>query len=74
MWQAGDQAFIVVSNRQVREVRVLSRSGGFCTVRIEGSGADPGAIRLRDARLFQTCDKAQATIRQPALRKPDSFI
>lgn len=67
MWKAGELAYIIVSNRQVREVRVLGRAGGFCTVRLEGtSGICPGAIRLRDSRLFRTPERAQAAIRQPA--------
>ena len=49
-YKAGDIAFIVESNRFVREVEILRFDGGFYTVRftdLENSG-----LRIRESRLF----------------------
>lgn len=67
MFRKGEHAFIVVSNRQIRQVEVLHQSGGFCTIRLEeGSTVCPGAIRVRKTRLFETAEKAHAAIMPPA--------
>lgn len=56
--KAGDTAYIVESNRIVREVKIISCSGGMYLVRFEGGGG----IRVREHRLFATEEEAKKSI------------
>lgn len=58
MWRiynVGDIAYIIESNRFIREGKIVSAYGGMYTFRfVEG-----GAIKIRENRLFRTEESAQ---------------
>ena len=56
--EVGDKAFIIESNRIVREVIVLKRSRDFYTVRFVENTS--GGIQLRASRLFSSKEEAQS--------------
>lgn len=56
-FKAGDRAFIIESNRFVREVEVRNCSGGMYLVRFLDS---TGGIKLKEHRLFATKEEAEA--------------
>lgn len=58
-FKAGDTAFIVESNRSIREVEVRSASGGMYLLRFKDSG---GGIKLKEHRLFATKEEAEASL------------
>ena len=66
-YNAGDTAFIVESQRIIREVRIISRGGGFYTMKFVDADSS-GGIRLRENRLFATKEEAENSIlkSQPA--------
>lgn len=55
----GDSAFIVESNRLIREVTILRRRGDLYIVRFKGNN---GGIQVRGTRLFATMEEAEQTI------------
>ena len=58
--EVGDKAFIIESNRIVREVIVLKRSRDFFTVRFVENTS--GGIQLRASRLFSSKEEAQSCL------------
>ena len=74
MWNkfnVNDTAYIVVSNRVIREVKVLSYSGGFYTIKfVKGNGG----IRLRENRLFITREEAEKSLPQARPKSPAPAI
>lgn len=64
----GDTAYLIHSNRFVREVTVISIDcGGMCSVRFNDAN---GGIRLRSSRLFQKEEDAE---RQLSTRRKVNF-
>jgi len=63
----GDTAFLVESNRIVREVSVLKVSGGFYTIRFVDSR---GGMRVRENRLFPTREEAEASMPPKESKRP----
>ena len=55
-FKPGDTAFLVESNRIVREILVKSASGGMYLVVFQDSG---GGIRVKEHRLFATKEEAE---------------
>lgn len=55
----GDTAFLVESNRIIREVKVLKVGGGFYTIRFTDSD---GGIKVKEHRLFATREDAEASL------------
>ena len=55
----GDKAYIVESNRFIREVKVLKITGDFATLRFMDSD---GGIKLRESRLLPTKEDAEASL------------
>ena len=47
----GDTAFIIESNRIIREVEIVRNTEGFYLIRFKDSG---GGIKVRENRLFLT--------------------
>ena len=58
-YNPGDTAYIVESNRIIREVKILKVAGGFATLRFTDS---KGGINLRESRLFPTQEDAEASL------------
>lgn len=58
-FKAGDQAFIVESNRIIREVQVRSCAGGMYLVKFLDTG---GGIKVKVHRLFATKEDAEKSI------------
>lgn len=59
-FQNGSHAYIIESNRTIREVTVVRRSGDFYLVRFDSNGG----VQLRGSRLFVTKEEAEATLPQ----------
>lgn len=59
VYKEGTTAFIIESNRLIREVVVLKRTGDFYIVRFRDCN---GGIRIRGSRLFATRDAAEQAV------------
>ncbi len=59
MMKAGDTAYIVESNRIVREVEVRSCAGGIYLIKFKDSD---GGIKVKEHRLYATKEDAEASI------------
>ena len=57
--RVGDTAYIVESNRYVREVEIRRRSGGMFLVRFTNTG---GGIQVKAHRLFAIREEAEKSI------------
>ena len=55
MYKRGDIVYILENNMDVRQAKVINKSGGFYTIQLVGSC---GAIRLKESRLFDSEDAA----------------
>lgn len=69
--EVGDKAFIIESNRIVREVIVLKRSRDFFTVRFVENTS--GGIQLRTSRLFSSKEEAQSCLPKKQVQKRTGF-
>ena len=58
-FKVGDTAFIVESNRFIREVEIKNCSGGIFLVKFKDSG---GGIKLKAHRLFASKEETEASI------------
>ena len=58
-FKSGDAAFILESNRVVREVRIIRCSGGMYLIRFTDSD---GGIKVKEHRLFTTREEVEASI------------
>jgi len=59
-YKLGDLAYIVESNRWIREVKIVKIAGGFYTLQFTDTG---GGTKLRENRLFETKEQAEASKR-----------
>ena len=57
-YQAGSQAYLIESNRIIREVTVVSCRSDFYIVRFAGNSGN-GGIQIRGSRLFPTREDAE---------------
>lgn len=55
-FKAGDKAYIVESNRWIREVEIRSTAGGMYLIKFLDSG---GGIKVKESRLFVTKEEAE---------------
>lgn len=62
----GDTAFIIESNRLIREVEIIRCSGGLYLIRFKDSG---GGIQVRKNRLFPTREEAEENLLQPSQKQ-----
>ena len=62
--KVGDTAYIVESNRYVREVEIRRCSGGMFLVRFTDTG---GGIQVKAHRLLQTACEPSPVFRRPYL-------
>lgn len=67
--KVGDIAYLVESNRIVREVEIRRCSGGMFLVRFTDTG---GGIQIKAHRLFPTREDAEKSIEKPVVRKVQS--
>ena len=57
--KAGDTAYIVESNRIIREVEIKNCSGGMYLIKFKDSG---GGIKVKEHRLYASREEAEASI------------
>lgn len=57
--RVGDMAYIVESNKVIREVRIIRCSGGIFLVKFADTG---GGIQVKRHRLFATREEAENSI------------
>ncbi len=60
-YNPGDTAYIVESNRSIREVKVLRITSGLVTLRFTDTN---GGIRIHESRLFPTKEEAEASMKK----------
>ena len=60
-YQIGDTAYIVESNRFIREVKITKHIAGSYIIKFVDSG---GGIRVHESRLFPSEDEAKNSIRK----------
>ncbi len=65
-FEIGSSAYIVESNRIVREVTVIKRSGDFYTVRFNTGGG----VKVRQSRLYANLEDAEASLPDRQEKKP----
>ena len=58
-FNAGDTAYIVESNRIIREVEVRNCAGGMYLIKFKDSD---GGIKVKEHRLYATKESAEASI------------
>lgn len=64
-FETGSTAYIVESNRIVREVKIVRRNGNFYIVRFGTNGG----IQVRGNRLFETTEAAESSIEKQKEQK-----
>ena len=64
--RVGDVAYIVESNRIIREVKIVRCSGGMFLVKFSDTG---GGIQVKRHRLFATKEEAENSIVKPEKKK-----
>lgn len=62
----GDTAFIIESNRLIREVEIIRYSGGLYLIRFKDS---VGGIQIRKNRLFSTREGAEENMPQHSQKR-----
>ena len=67
-FQEDDTAWLVESNRIIREVRVIRLESIFYVIQFKDTG---GAIRVRGTRLFATEEAARESVRSGNARSKD---
>ena len=65
-FKEGQYVYIIENNRWVKKAQVLSYSGGFYTLSIEGTHL----TRLKEHRLFGSEDEANEAVPKPEPKKP----
>lgn len=55
----GDMAYIIESNRFIREATIVKKSNSFCTIRFADSH---GAITISKSRLYGTRNEAEEVL------------
>ena len=58
-YKPGDLAYIVESNRYIREVQIRSASGGMYVIRFTDTG---GGIKVKESRLFPSKADAEQRV------------
>ena len=58
-FKAGDKAFIVESNRWIREVEIRSTAGGMYLIKFLDTG---GGIKVKESRLFAAREDAEKSL------------
>ena len=58
-YKPGDLAYIIESNRFIREVQVRSAAGGMYVIRFTDTG---GGIKVKESRLFPSKEDAEQSI------------
>ena len=64
--KVGDMAYIIESNRIIREVKIVRCSGGIFLVKFLDTG---GGIQVKRHRLFATREEAENSIAKPENKK-----
>lgn len=61
-YSVNDTAFLIESNRIIREVRIVKYAGGLYTIQFINGG---GGITVRESRLFATKVEAETALPKP---------
>ena len=69
-YSPGDTAYIIESNMFIREVKIVSLSGGFAVISFTKG---EGRIQLRVSRLYPTKEDAAANLPKRERPRPDWF-
>ena len=69
-FKVGKTAYFVRSGVQVMEVQIVNSANGFCTIRFVETG---GGIRVRDSKLFETQEEAEAQINKQNKGRRESY-
>lgn len=64
--RVGDMAYIVESNKIIREVKIIRCSGGIFLVKFADTG---GGIQVKRHRLFATSEEAENSIAKSEKKK-----
>lgn len=67
--KVGDIAYLVESNRIIREVEIRRYSGGMFLVCFTDTG---GGIQVKAHRLFSTREDAEKSMEKPVVKKVQS--
>ncbi|PHU36551.1 hypothetical protein [Pseudobutyrivibrio ruminis] len=59
--KAGDTAYIIESNRIIREVEIKNCAGGMYLIRFMDTG---GGIKVKEHRLYATKEEAEVAIKR----------
>ena len=72
-FKSGEKAFIVESNRFIREVEIRNCSGGLYTIKFLDSR---GGIKVKEHRLFATKEEAEKSMRKESKpgRNPYDYL
>jgi uncharacterized protein YegP (UPF0339 family) len=77
-YKVGTKAFIIESNKIIRNVVITNYVAGFYTVKFEETN---GAIKVKESRLYDSKEAAQKTIeikevpaKQKTIRSPYRFL
>lgn len=68
-FEIGSTAYLVESNRIVREVKIVKRNGNFYIVRLGTNGG----IQVRGNRLFETEEAAESSIEKQKEQKKGCY-
>ncbi len=60
-YKPGDLAYIIESNRFIREVQVRSAAGGMYVIRFTDTG---GGIKVKESRLFPSKEDAERSLQK----------
>lgn len=68
-FEIGSTAYLVESNRIIREVKIVKRNGNFYIVRLGTNGG----IQVRGNRLFETAEAAESSIAKQKEQKKGCY-
>lgn len=69
-FKVGDTAYLIESNRIVREITIVKVTGGFYTIRFKDSG---GGIKVRENRLYTSKEEAENAITKAHSKTKPSY-
>ena len=68
-YKVGQLVWFVQSGMHVKEAKIISISGDFCTIRFE----DGGGIRVRSSKLYSTKEDAEQIINKTEMQRKGHY-